>query len=116
MGVVVVLLIMCGVTTKMSVNCFLISAGEPTLTPSVVTIPVGQSASFFCSAIGSPLPQIIWYKGSDQLTSATPRVSIVGSTFTISGIVVGDRGFYTCRAVFSSGTTEAQAFLNILSE
>lgn len=91
-------------------------AGEPNLTPSVATVPVGQSASFFCSAVGSPLPQITWYRGTNQLTASTARVTITGSTLTITGIVIEDRGHYTCRAVFTLGTTEAQAFLNILSK
>lgn len=81
-----------------------------------MTIPVGQSASFFCSAVGNPLPEIEWYRGEDRLTAATPRVSITGSTLSISQIVIEDRDYYTCRAVFPSGTTEARAFLNILSE
>ena len=82
----------------------------------MVTAPIGQSASFFCSAVGSPLPQIAWFRGDSQLTAGTERVSITGSTLTISRIVVEDRGYYTCRAVFPSGTTEARAFLNILSK
>ena len=95
---------------------FPLTAGEPTLTPSVVTVPIGQSASFFCSAIGNPLPQITWYRGTNQITGASPRVTITGSTLTLSQIVLEDRGYYTCRAVFPSGNTEARAFLNILSE
>ncbi len=85
------------------------------MTPSVVTAPIGQSASFFCSAVGSPLPQIMWFRGDDELTAEMDRVSITGSTLTISRIVIEDRGYFTCRAVFPSGTTEARAFLNILS-
>lgn len=66
--------------------------------------------------MGSPLPQITWYRESRQLTTSTPRVTLTGATLSIAGIVIEDRGYYTCRAVFPSGTTEARAFLNILSE
>ena len=50
-----------------------------------------------------------------ELTAETERVSITGSTLTISRIVLEDRGYYACRALFPSGTTEARAFLNILN-
>ena len=86
------------------------------MTPSVVTVPIGQSASFFCSAVGSPLPEIRWFRGEEELMAGTERVTITGSTLTLSAIVIEDRGYYTCRALFPSGTTEARAFLNILSK
>lgn len=88
--------------------------GVPTLTPSVITVPIGQSASFSCSAVGDPLPQITWYRETNQITNTTSRVTITGSTFTLSDIAREDRGYYTCRAVFQTGFTEARAFLNIL--
>lgn len=105
-----------GLECALEVITLFLIVGEPVLTPSVVTILIGQSASFFCSAIGNPLPQITWYRGTNQITAAMPRVTITGSTLTISGIVIEDRGLYTCRAVFPAGITEAQAFLNILSK
>jgi hypothetical protein len=90
--------------------------GVPTVVPSTVTVDSGQSVTLLCSASGNPAPTFSWFKGETQLLNSDPRLSITGGTLTISGIVVDDRGYYTCRATFSAGTTEARAYVSVRCE
>ena len=85
----------------------------PTVVPSTVTVDSGQSVTLLCSARGNPAPTFSWFKGETQLLDSDPRLSITGGTLTISGIAVDDRGYYTCRATFAAGTTEARAYISV---
>lgn len=87
--------------------------GLPTITPNLTTISRGQSGSFVCQAVGDPPPTITWFKAANQITADTPRVVLSASRLTITNVTLEDDGYYTCRAVFPRGTTEAQAFLDV---
>ena len=87
--------------------------GLPTITPNLTTVSRGQSGSFVCQALGDPLPTITWFKAANQITADTPRVVLSASRLTITNVTLEDDGYYTCRAVFPRGTTEAQAFLDV---
>ena len=88
-------------------------AGVPTITPSTVVINSGQSLTLLCSAIGNTAPMFTWFKDETQLLDSDPRLSVSGETLMISNIVIEDRGFYTCRANFSVGFTESQAYVSV---
>ena len=88
-------------------------AGLPTITPNLTTVSRGQSGSFVCQALGDPPPTITWFKAANQITADTPRVVLSASRLTITNVTLEDDGYYTCRAVFPRGTTEAQAFLDV---
>ena len=90
--------------------------GVPTIVPSTVTVDSGQSVTLLCSARENPAPTFSWFRGETELLDSDPRLSITGGTLTISGIVVDDRGYYTCRANFTAGTTEAQAYISVRCE
>ena len=87
--------------------------GMPTIVPSTVTVDSGQSVTLLCSARGIPAPMFSWFKGDVQLLDSDPRLSITGGTLRIRDVVVDDRGYYTCRANFPAGTTEAQAYVSV---
>ena len=88
----------------------------PTIVPSTVTVDSGQSVTLLCSARGIPAPMFSWFKGDVQLLDSDPRLSITGGTLRIRDVVVDDRGYYTCRANFPAGTTEAQAYVSVRCE
>lgn len=90
--------------------------GVPVITPSIVTVATGESATFSCSAEGDPAPQITWYRGSTNQINVTtlPRVIVTGVSLMISSITLSDEDYYTCRAVFETTETESQAFLNVI--
>ena len=88
--------------------------GIPNITPNSTTITHGQSGSFVCQALGDPLPAITWFKACNQITVDTPRVVLSAGRLTITNVTLEDDGYYTCRAVFPRGTTEAQAFLDVM--
>ena len=87
----------------------------PVITPNIVTVETGESATFSCSAEGDPAPIITWYRGTNQINATMmPRVTITGMSLTISSITLSDEDYYICRAVFAASETESQAFLNII--
>ena len=88
--------------------------GLPTITPNITTVSRGQSASFVCQAQGNPPPTITWFKSTNQITVDTPRVVLSPNRLTITNATLEDDGYYTCRAVFPQGTTEAQAYLDVM--
>ena len=88
--------------------------GIPTITPNITTVSRGQSASFVCQAQGNPPPTITWFKSTNQITADTPRVVLSPNRLTITNATLEDDGYYTCRAVFPRGMTEAQAYLDVM--
>ncbi|XP_048589078.1 uncharacterized protein LOC116616597 isoform X2 [Nematostella vectensis] len=67
--------------------------------PSNYTITqIGSRVTLTCEVRGIPTPNITWSKLGD------PRLRSTGSTFTISGFTVEDRGIYVCTASNGIGT------------
>ncbi|XP_048589071.1 hemicentin-1 isoform X2 [Nematostella vectensis] len=67
--------------------------------PSNYTITqIGSRVTLTCEVRGIPTPNITWSKLGD------PRWRSTGSTFTISGFTVEDRGIYVCTASNGIGT------------
>ena len=81
-----------------------------------MAVDSGQSVTLLCSASGTPAPTFSWFKGETQLLDSDSRLSVSGGTLVISNIVLDDRGFYTCRADFTGGRTESQAFVSVRCE
>ena len=74
------------------------------VTPAAITVEEGGMVTFTCTAEGDPTPQIMWYRGADQITEATlSRATLTDNSLTISDIRLSDEDYYRCRAVFPSG-------------
>ena len=76
----------------------------------------GESTSFYCSAIGTPPLQLVWYKGTRRLSAEgshkyrahvtvnkdyTP--AILNETFYISNLERSDNDYYSCQTTNSFG-------------
>ena len=69
-----------------------------------------------CSAMGTPHPQIEWYREDSKVISCTRSQitnfdvddTTVVSTLVISSVTVGDSGIYECRVKNDAGTTSHQ--------
>ena len=77
---------------------------------------VGQTLSLACSAMGTPRPQVDWYRGDSriiissrtQITDTEIGATTLFSTLVISSVVQGDSGTYECRVENDAGTTSLQ--------
>lgn len=85
------------------------------VTPAAITVEKGGMVTFTCTAEGDPTPQIMWYRGADQITEATlSRATLTDNSLTISDIRLSDEDYYRCRAVFPQGETSIKAILDVL--
>ena len=79
------------------------------------TINEGSNASFFCQAIGEPVPTISWYFNDTVLEQAdTTKYIITNNTLQIVNVESSDVGTYTCIAtnVVSSDTSAGVLTVN----
>lgn len=80
------------------------------------------TASFHCSARGTPTPDILWYRNSVRVNTTTnPRFRIVqheddiaSSTLSLYGIRSSDFGYYTCIAANGKDWITRHAYLVVL--
>ncbi len=93
----------------------LLYTGVPVVTPAAITVEEGDTVTLTCTAEGVPAPQIMWYRGPNQITEATlSRATLTTTTLTISDIRLSDDDYYRCRAVFAQGETNSKAILDVL--
>lgn len=96
------------------------TAVRVTIAPRITVSPKNTSGNFSsrisltCSADGSPLPYIQWYKNDKFLTSGKPG----SSELVFDELKLSDRGFYYCMAwsiIDGSNRTKIskQAIVNI---
>lgn len=80
------------------------------------TLPIKSMATLNCKAIGTPIPEILWYKdGSPVLPSDRINISETG-LLTITNLNKNDdAGFYTCVASSKSGKSTWSAHLRLES-
>ena len=68
----------------------------------------------FCQPIGSPKPDITWYKGSSILSTSGDKYSVGDDgTLRIYNVAKGDRGTYTCFGQNSFGVIKKDTYLMI---
>ena len=97
------------------------------VTPTITEVPddtvgrnpvltVGQDLTLTCSAMGTPRPQISWFRGDSRIV-ITSRTHIneteIGadtlvSMLVISSVTEDDSGTYECRVDNDAGTTSQQ--------
>ncbi len=79
-------------------------SGSPQFAPTFSVQPIsatrteGESVTFTVAVTGNPSPTLQWRKNGVNISGQT------GTSYTISGTVVGDAGLYTCAATNSVGT------------
>ena len=73
----------------------------PTITtaPVDITVRLGATATFTCSATGTPPPTIQWFTGTQTVGE--------GDTLTIPDVKASDAATYTCVARNVAGNSES---------
>ena len=104
-------------------HCSFIVVPTITTPPDDVSTFLGESSTFYCSATGEPIPEIVWIFNGVTLSSGE-KYSImetdipmgVSSTLVVQSVTPEDEGFYNCSAVNDHGMSPARAFLQPLCE
>ncbi|XP_036128071.1 hemicentin-1 [Molossus molossus] len=82
--------------------------------PKVMKVQVDQRVDIPCSAQGTPLPVITWFKGgSAVLVDGVQHVSQPGGTLSINQAMLSDAGVYTCVAANIAGRDETEITLHV---
>ncbi|XP_070560391.1 basement membrane-specific heparan sulfate proteoglycan core protein-like isoform X2 [Ptychodera flava] len=76
----------------------------------VQTIPVGDSVTFDCQAMGEPKPIVRWSKLDGEIPST---VMIMGGVLTIRQVESKDAGTYQCTATNAAGSVQSQVVLYV---
>lgn len=77
-------------------------------------VQVGQRVDLPCSAQGTPLPVITWFKGgSAVLTDRLQHISHPDGTLGIKQVMLSDAGVYTCVATNIAGSDETEITLHV---
>ncbi|XP_067398294.1 hemicentin-2 [Emydura macquarii macquarii] len=72
------------------------------VTPVVQTL-LGEDAMLECHVSGVPPPQIIWYKGEQEVASSPPGA--LRGLLQLQAVQEGDSGEYICEAVSEAGVS-----------
>ena len=97
------------------------------VTPTITEVPddtvgrnpvltAGQALTLTCSAMGTPRPQISWFRGDSrivsnsrtQITETESGADTLVSTLVISSVTESDSGTYECRVENSAGIASQQ--------
>ncbi|XP_047609819.1 hemicentin-1 isoform X2 [Phacochoerus africanus] len=82
--------------------------------PKVMKVQVGQRVDLPCSAQGTPLPVITWFKGgSAVLADGLQHISHPDGTLGIKQVMLSDAGVYTCVATNIAGSDETEITLHV---
>ena len=93
---------------------------DTNVTPECQRKKEGEEATFNCTALGVPTPDLSWYNDAGEKHEASSDIIIAdssgSSTLTIKGVNSRDAGTYTCKANNSAGTAEASGVLVVNCE
>ncbi|KAM4629779.1 hemicentin-1 [Polymixia lowei] len=84
--------------------------------PSDVGVLLNDSIQLVCRARGTPPPSIQWRKDGEVISRTANkglRISLDGSTLTVSGAQTSDSGKYTCMATNAAGEEDRIFNLNV---
>ena len=79
---------------------------QVTVQPEQQTIGQGEDLVLACSVSGDPRSSVTWTKVGEEI-SASPRISVEGTSLTIRGAAVSDRGIFLCTATSPDGGSTA---------
>lgn len=85
-------------------------------TPNNVTVKVGTTARFNCSAKGEPKPKIVWNKNGGNFLAANENrfhVMTADDVFFIAQVKPEDEGVYRCTASNSEGQISINVTLTV---
>lgn len=81
-----------------------------TVHPESLNIQVGQDVKLECVAVGTPVPQISWFRNNNRLRPAErTSISFDGTVLEIKNAIASDAGLYVCEARNELGYREASA-------
>jgi len=80
--------------------------------PEQQTIGQGEDLVLTCSASGDPRPSVIWTKVGEEI-SASPRISVEGTSLRIRGAAVADRGMFLCTATSAGGSARGSGIVEV---
>ena len=81
-----------------------ISSPAVVVSPVVLTVNEGGSASFQCSARGNPEPAVVWSKLDNQ--SEITRSAVSGGKLLLKNVTGNDSGVYQCSATNILGNSQ----------
>lgn len=83
--------------------------------PTVSSVVVNHTASFFCQIEGDPMPVITWQKNGQELLGDSERIFISedGRNLTIDKADLLDTARYTCIARNEAGETDKSFNLEV---
>ncbi|CAH0560050.1 unnamed protein product [Brassicogethes aeneus] len=76
---------------------------------TLYTVVKGGTVFLDCSAVGNPIPKVVWYKKTGQLP--TDRTEFVSGGLKIKNVTLSDTGVYECNHTNDRGTISHQITL-----
>ncbi|XP_055338080.1 LOW QUALITY PROTEIN: titin-like [Paramacrobiotus metropolitanus] len=95
------------------------AAPQVVQSPENVTVYEGESATFRASIVGTPQPEVRWFKGHNVIKNSKYfRTFVSGNvcTLVITEAFHEDEGEYRCVARSPAGETTCSAFLKVLGD
>ncbi|XP_072930563.1 peroxidasin [Epargyreus clarus] len=84
------------------------------IVPKDLTVTIGDTAQFTCTARGVPKPTMTWYRNTMALPAGDNIIfRDDNQNLTIIEVTQDDAGLYHCRAENSEGLTEISAILKV---
>ena len=80
--------------------------------PRNQTAVVSSRFTMQCVASGDPAPMIEWLFRSSVLSNGA-KYRILANSLTVNNVVVGDKGWYTCRIINMAGNKTAMALVDV---
>ncbi|XP_057651009.1 interference hedgehog-like isoform X2 [Diorhabda carinulata] len=73
------------------------------------TVLKGDTVSLECSAVGNPIPKVVWFKKNGQLP--TNRIKMINGSLIINNVISSDEAIYVCNHTNSYGTISREITL-----
>lgn len=106
----------CALKCGYLVHPLLLLTVPPTISPSSLSIAIGSTVTFTCSA-ASPVSQLLsWYNFNNSPVANDSHTSTAGGLLTIVNVSLSDEGYYICTAASYKGSVSTTALLDVQGE